>query len=203
MHRMTIAAPQRMTAEEFLATAADRDGRSELVAGEVIAMALERAAHARVKARVWLALRDAIADSSLPCEAFTDGMAVRVDDATVYEPDALVRCGDRLRGDAVVVSDPVVVVEVLSPSTRARDAGAKLEDYFRLPSVVHYLLVKTDTRAVIHHRREGSGEIRTRILTGQVLALDPPGLEPQTAALFEELRPWLPRGGFTTNPATP
>ena len=87
------------------------------------------------------------------------------------------RCGERLHDDAVVIDDPVVVVEVLSPSTRGRDAGAKLEDYFRLPSVRHYLIVKTDSRSVIHHRRGASeGELLTRVTAVGELVLDPPGL---------------------------
>ncbi|MGE0789030.1 MAG: Uma2 family endonuclease [Sandaracinaceae bacterium] len=56
-----------------------------------------------------------------------------------------------------VVRHPNVIVEVLSPSTRGRDAGAKLDDYFRLGSLVHYLRVKTENRTVIHHQRRDPG----------------------------------------------
>ena len=52
--------------------------------------------------------------AGLTCEVFTDGMTVAVDDSD-YEPDALVRCGAPLPGDAVTVLDPLVIVEVLSP----------------------------------------------------------------------------------------
>jgi Uma2 family endonuclease len=51
------------------------------------------------------------------------------------------------------VTDATVVVEVLSPSTRASDAGAKLEDCVRLTSLRHYLLVKTDTRVITPNGR--------------------------------------------------
>ena len=113
-------------------------------------------------------------------------MAVRVDEATVYEPDASLRCGSRLEDDAVEFSDPVVVVEVLSPSTRARDAGAKLADYFRLPSVRHYLILRTDTRSAIHHARGEDGAITTAILTEGELRLDPPGIAIALEAVFAE-----------------
>jgi Uma2 family endonuclease len=53
-------------------------------------------------------------------------MAVEIDDRTVYEPDALVRCGSPLDDDAIKITDPLIVVEVLSPSSPTRDAGAKL-----------------------------------------------------------------------------
>ncbi len=111
-------------------------------------------------------------------------MAVRIDDSTVYEPHALVRCGPLLDDNAVTVEDPVIVVEVLSPSTRARDSGAKLEDYFRLPSLRHYLIVKTETRKIIHHARDEAGRITTRIVGAGALDLSPPGLTIEATSFF-------------------
>ena len=62
--------------------------------------------------------------------------------------------------DAVAASHPVVVVEVLSPSTQENDTGAKLADYFQVASIRHNLIVHPTKRTVIHHRRaEGSGGI--------------------------------------------
>jgi Uma2 family endonuclease len=95
-----------------------------------------------------------------------------------------VRCGDPLPGDTVKLSDPMIVVEVLSPSTRARDSGAKLEDYFRLPSVRHYLIIKTHSRSVIHHRQGDDGGIVTRILRDGSLLLDPPGITVAVESFF-------------------
>ena len=151
-------------------------GRYELVAGEVVAMAPERIEHLRVKAAVWLALKQAIRAAGLPCEALPDGATVEVGDDTDYEPDAVVACGEKMAGDAVAVSNPVIVVEVLSPSTRSVDTGAKLADYFRVPSIQHYLIVRADRRAVIHHRRRDDGGVETRFIAEGRIALDPPGL---------------------------
>ena len=184
---MTLPKPLRMTADEFLVWAMDQpEGRYELASGEVVAMAPERAAHARAKFEACRALSDAIRAAGLPCETFTDGMAVRIDEATVYEPDTSLRCGPRLEDDAVEFADPVVVVEVLSPSTRARDSGAKLADYFRLPSVRHYLILRTDTRSAIHHARDEDGAIATAIVTEGTLSLDPPGITVALEAVFAE-----------------
>ena len=179
--------PPRMTADEFIAWAMEQpEGeRYELVGGEVVGMSPERLAHARVKARVHRALTDAIERGGLPCEAVPDGMAVEVSADTVYEPDALVRCGPPLPGDTVRILDPVVLVEVLSPSTGAHDAGAKLAGYFGMPSVRHYLLLDTKKRTVIHHARaDGGGEIATRIARDGAVRLDPPGLALDVAWLF-------------------
>ncbi len=112
----------------------------------------------------------------LPCEAFVDGMAVQVDDHTVYQPDALVRRGPPLPPNTVRLSDPMIIVEVISPSTSARDTGYKLADYFRLPSLQHYLIVHIESRSITHHARGGDGLILTRILRETPLLLDPPGI---------------------------
>jgi Uma2 family endonuclease len=181
---MTELPRRRLHADEFLAWAAGRPERYELVAGEVVAMSPERLGHARVKLAVCNALAAAIAAAGLDCEAVIDGVAVEIDGTTVYEPDVLVRCGPRLPDEALRITDPVIVVEVLSPTSRARDTGAKLEDYFRLPSLHHYLIVKTENRAVIHHARGDGGTIATRILRDGPLVLLPPGLTVEVARLF-------------------
>lgn len=170
--------PGGMTVEEFLLWLEDQPERPryELVDGVPLAMAPERLAHARLKAEIWLAFRNAIRKRNLACEAFPDGMGVRIDDTSLYEPDVVVRCGDRLDGDTVLVPEPVILVEVLSPSTQHVDTGRKLAGYFGVPSVVHYLIVPTERRTIIHHRRGQDGMIQTRVVTAGTLLLDPPGL---------------------------
>ncbi len=85
-------------------------------------------------------------------------------------------CGERIADDAIAAPNPVVVVEVLSPSTQSVDTGAKLADYFRVPSIQHYLIVRADRRAVIHHRRRDDGGIDTQLITEGQIALNPPGI---------------------------
>jgi Uma2 family endonuclease len=173
------------TADEFIAWALDQaTGRFELDNGAVIAMAPERVDHTRAKRNVTIALHNAIGARGLPCEVLPDGASVRVNERTVYEPDALVRCGPPAPGAAIEVSDPVIVVEVVSPSSRGIDTGAKLAAYFSLPGVRHYLIVDTDKRVVIHHGRDGKGEIGVEILGDGPLSLDPPGLKIDVRDLF-------------------
>lgn len=127
----------RMTVDEFLVWCETAPGRHELVRGEVVAMAPERVRHAEAKLAVVDALRHGLRAAGVPCRAMPDGMTVRIDSHTAFEPDALVYCGPRLDPDAVEVPAPVVVVEFLSPGTRRTDTGIKLAAYFRLPSVAH------------------------------------------------------------------
>src|SRR5262249_54062575 len=111
-------------------------------------------------------------------------MTVRVGDVTAYEPDALVYCGTKLQPSAIEVPNPVIVVEVLSPSTRHIDLSAKLADYFRLPSVAHYLIVDPEKPRIIHHARGAADTILTRIVTEGSISLDPPGLEIALAEIY-------------------
>ena len=166
-----------MTVDDFLLWAEKREGgHYELVDGSVHAMAPEQAGHARAKGDAYVALKTAIARAASPCEAMPDGMTVRIDATSAYEPDALVYCGKRLQRRADEVPDPVIVVEVLSPSTGRFDRFGKLPGYFKVPSLRHYVIVDLDHRVVIHHGRT-NGEIATHILGSGPLRLDPPGLD--------------------------
>ena len=175
-----------MTSTEFLTWAMSQSEgrRHELVAGEVFAMAPERWSHALAKAQVWRALDDAIREAGVPWVACPDGMAVEIDAFTVYEPDALVRCGEPLDDDAVKVVDPVVVVEVLSPSSQARDTGIKLADYARVSTLRHYLIVDPKADLLVHHRIEDETVVRTTIVRSGMLTLEPPGLTLPAEALL-------------------
>jgi Uma2 family endonuclease len=181
-----------MTVEEFLPWAEGKEGRWELHDGvpvmissaEPVMMAPERAAHIRTKFRAAKALDGAVTTAGLPCEVFTDGMAIRIDARTTYEPDASVACGSPVPPDAIEIDNPVIVVEVLSPSTAAIDHGRKLSGYFTLASVQHYLILDPDRRVVIHHKRGATDAIETRVLTGGAARLDPPGFEVAVEALF-------------------
>lgn len=176
------------TADEFIAWALDQpSGRFELSNGRIVAMAPERASHAMAKGNLYVALRQSLLARGPGCQVFPDGMSVRVDDDTVYEPDALVRCGPPLPGDAVEATDPVVVVEVVSPSSRGIDRGAKLAGYFSIRSVRHYLIVDTEKRVVIHHRRDEAGGIVATVVHAGDIGLDPPGTSITLSDIFAGL----------------
>jgi Uma2 family endonuclease len=174
-----------MTVEEYLVWSESQQGRYELVDGVVYAQAAERAAHAKMKLAAALALSNAIRAGGLPCHVLPDGMAVRVGARTVFEPDALVYCGPELPPDALLVENPVIVVEIISPTTGRNDHTRKLIGYFALPSVRHYLIIDPDDRAVIHHERGDDGEIRTHILREGTVSLDPPGLTLPLSELYD------------------
>jgi Uma2 family endonuclease len=180
-----------MSVEAFMAWYDGQpDGRRyELLDGRVYEMQAERLAHLRAKSAVHLALAAEIARRNLPCETFPDGMAVRVDEETVFEPDAAVRCGPLLPGETVLVVDPLIVVDVLSPTAQQIDVFRKFTRYFRNPSIVHYLIVNPADRNLAHHRRVPDGRIESRTYEEGAVSLDPPGLALSLAELFPSSEP--------------
>ena len=180
---------QMLSAEAFLEWAEAQDeGRYELIAGEIVAQPPERAEHGHVKRIVANAFDAAIAKAKLPCRASVDSLAVKIDDSTVFLPDALVNCGAPIARSSLVAPNPVIVAEVISPTSTRCDLALKLANYFRHPGVQHYLIVVLENRTVIQHSR-GEGEaLRTRIGDlGDRLLLDPPGLAIAVSDLFGDL----------------
>lgn len=181
---MAEFADKRMTVDEYLTWAADKPGRYELYRGTVYAMTPERAGHAKVKFATQVELLRAIRAAGVPCHMLPDGMTVRVDADTAHEPDALVYCGPEVAASAVEINNPMIVVEVLSPSTRHIDAAAKLSGYFQIPSVQHYLIVDPEARPTLHHQRLADGSVLTRIVPSGTIRLEPPGIEVDVARFF-------------------
>jgi Uma2 family endonuclease len=168
--------PARMTIAEYLAWAdANPHVRCELVDGVVVAMSPERIRHNRVKRVVFQALENAVKSAGLPCEVFTDGVAVRTGERTLREPDASLQCGVAANPDAMVLEAPLVVVEVVSPGSGLMDTGRKLVEYFGLPSIEHYLIIDPEQGALIHHQRAAEA-VRTSIHRGGAITLNPPGI---------------------------
>jgi Uma2 family endonuclease len=177
-----------MTVPEFLAWAAVQPrGRYELVRGEVVAMAPERARHNLVKAAVFRALSDAVARAGLPCTVFTDGMTVVIDNEHSREPDAAVQHNVSTDLDSIILERPLIVVEVTSPSPERDDTGDKLVEYSSVPSIRHYLIVNPTKQVVVHHARDEDGEISTRIMSAGQLDLAPPGMTVPVRELLPEV----------------
>lgn len=170
--------PARMTSDQFIAWAMEQPETEhyELYQGEVVPMAPEREAHAYTKGLIGFRLFSAIERQGLDCTVYVDDFVVRVSGETSFEPDVVVRCGQRPAPDALWIDDPVILVEVLSPSTKGIDKSRKFAAYMQLPSVRHYLIVDVEKRTVIHHRRDDAGAMSTAILGDGPVPLDPPGI---------------------------
>lgn len=89
-------------------------------------MTAKRHVHARVEGAAFRAPGSAVARAGGPCDVIVDGMTVRVDNAAVCQPDVILRCGPVIDGDALEVPDPLILVEVVSPSSAGLDTNGKL-----------------------------------------------------------------------------
>jgi Uma2 family endonuclease len=166
-----------LTAEEFLKKYEGVDGNFELVDGVVVEMQSERVKHTIAKGEAFVALRDAVKKAKLPCQVFTDGASVKTGKNSVRGPDVAVQCGKQEDPESLLLSEPMILVEVISPSSEFRDVHAKMIEYFAIPSVEHYLVIDQAKRLVIHNKRQGKAEFFTRFVHNGMLELQPPGLK--------------------------
>ena len=143
-----------MTVEQYLASERDADARHEHVNGETFAMAGGTPRHSAVCANVIIALGTALRGG--PCRAYDSNLRVHVPETGLYTyPDASVLCGEAkvLGGDRLTVTNPKVLVEVLSDGTESYDRGARFRHYQALTSLEDILLVGSDEKRVQHFRR--------------------------------------------------
>lgn len=176
-----------MTVADYLAwgDALEERRHTELINGQIITMSPESAVHNRTKLRALMALRQALESIKQPHEIFIDGMTVPIDTNTAFEPDVLVHFGAPIPAKQLTVPDPLIVVEVLSPSSVRSDSKVKLIGYFKVSSIMHYLIIDPDTRTVTHHTRAPDGiTITAQSATDGVLHLDPPGIALKITDLF-------------------
>jgi Uma2 family endonuclease len=183
---MNVPILKPMSVPEFLAWAQGQEaGRHELICGEIVAMAPERSEHVQAKRRAANALEAAIRRAAVKCEAFVDGLAVQINEDTSYIPDALVNCGEPIARDAMVAPHPIIVVEVLSPTTHSLDKTTKLADYFLVPGLSHYLVVDLGRRHVVHYGRRSDGVVTVAVVRDGAVTLDPPGIVVAVSSLFD------------------
>jgi Uma2 family endonuclease len=141
--------------------------------------------HNTVALNVAFALRQCLADT--PCSVFAMGVRVVTPRGDVMYPDVVVACGDRSDTDKEV-SDPVVVVEVLSPNTAERDDSFKRWAYGTIPSLKHYVLI-AQNRAEAEVSTADGEAWRSVVLRdpSMSLRLDALGLEIPLAEVFADV----------------
>ncbi len=173
---MSTKPRSELTVEQYLKKYSGVAGRHELVDGHVIKMAAETTQHVRFKGRVFSALSGAVKKAGLNCEVFTDGVSVKINANKAREPDASVQCGKASDPKSMLIEKPVILVEVTSPSSGRIDEEEKLVEYFSLPSVEHYLIVRPEEKYALHLKRIGGEKILTTIVRSGTIDFDPPGI---------------------------
>ena len=130
------ARPVLATVDDFLAWVERQGERYEFVRGRLVLMAGASTAHNDIQVNLLTALRTRLRGS--PCRPNGPDPLLRIDNRTGRFPDASITCGER---GPNFLTEPVVLFEILSESSEARDRGEKRRDYQRLSSLAHYVLI--------------------------------------------------------------
>lgn len=131
-----------MTEAEYLEFTANNEGRYEFANGEVFDMVGGSINHAEICSNLVRNLGNQLIDQN--CSALTSDARIFIGKKIIYRyPDVTVYCGKReyLQEQTTTLLNPVLVIEVLSPSTEKKDRGEKFEDYTHIPSLQAYVLV--------------------------------------------------------------
>jgi Uma2 family endonuclease len=177
----------RYTYEEYLAYERDSALKHEFDAGEIFAMAGGSPRHSALASRISAALENTRPPT---CTAFQSDMRIRVlATGKATYPDASMVCGpielDAADRSGTTITNPTLLVEVLSPSTEEVDRVSKWRDYQRIPSLQEYVLVSQEARVEIY-RRIASGNWEYRDVREGVVKLDS-GAALDLAKLYENL----------------
>ncbi len=146
-----------MSYADYLALERASEAKHEYVNGEVYAMAGGTPEHARLQSRLDQLL--GVALEGRPCAVFASDLRIRiVDTGRSTYPDVTVVCGrvETAADDEDAVTNPTLIVEVLSRNTEAEDRGPKWAHYQRIEALREYVLVGQDARGVEVFRRDGA-----------------------------------------------
>src|ERR1700749_3919977 len=179
---MPNTAEKLMSLEEFLAWEREQPERYEYAGGVITMMTGGSAAHVTISLNLAIALKQALRGTG--CRPFGSDMRVIANDAVRY-PDVSVTChpvGDRDDD----IPHPILVIEVISPSTEREDRGRKKFDYFATPSIQQYAIVEQDARRVDLYTRSGDHWTDEVVEGGAVLNLSSIGVEVSLDAVYED-----------------
>jgi Uma2 family endonuclease len=176
---------RKITADEFLNIDFGTDRRFELEDGVIVMMTGGSEQHAWVQGNVHYWLKSALKGTK--CRPYGPDMGVRVSDTDVRYPDVTVHCGSRPdpEENLKALTEPVVIIEVISPSTATLDQGTKLEEYKSIASVQTIAFVDPVNQLVRTLQRSGPGWL-DQMFGAHDLTLPSLGLTVPHAEIFAE-----------------
>jgi len=178
-----------LTAEEYLALERQAENKSEYIEGEMVAMTGGTWLHGVIIGNVVFALKKRLQDT--PCTVIPNDVKVRASSGIYAYPDVLVVCGEPAfeDGEGDILLNPVLIVEVLSPTTEPYDRGQKFENYRTLDSLKEYVLVAQDRPRVEHFLRQDSHVWLYTDVSGldSSVALTSIGCEVQLAEIYDKV----------------
>jgi Uma2 family endonuclease len=175
---MTTQTVTYVTPDEYLAAERLSDYRSEYLDGGVYPMTGVSLNHIKVVSNVTAELVFQL--KGRPCSVLSNEMKIRLPDSSkFFYPDVTVYCGEpQFHDDRTdTILNPVLVIEVLSPSTEAFDRGAKFHAYQTIESLKEYVLIAQDNSVVEQFVRNGDGKWTYTVAEGLECSLTLPSIE--------------------------
>lgn len=140
--------------DEFFEFIQTRDEKWELIDGEAVMMAGATQRHQDIAANTLTSLHTQLRGKG--CRPTAADTGVSTASGTVRYPDVVVDCGPR-DDQAMLATEPTLVIEVLSPSTRSFDSHKKVLEYKSKPEIKYILLIDTNNACSLLHYRDGEG----------------------------------------------
>lgn len=153
-----VPKPRKLTVEEYFAIESKAERKSEFFNGEMFLMAGASREHNVLTRNLTAELHNRLREG--PCQVFVADQRVKVDRTGLYTyPDLLIVCGtpEYAPEDRDTLTNPKVVIEVLSNSTEKYDRTTKFRQYKQLPSLMEYVLVSQDEPLVERYARLADG----------------------------------------------
>ena len=167
--------PRRYTPEEYFALENRSEVRHEYFEGEVFAMAGASKVHNFLVQNASTKMRTSLRGKG--CQVFASDVRLEAKERFYYTyPDVVVTCDPADHRDPYLVRYPVLIAEVLSPSTAEYDHTTKFENYQKMPTLRHYLLLSQAAWIVEWFRRDEAGQWIYTLLTGPDSILEIPDL---------------------------
>ncbi len=170
---MNVALQRPWTTAQFLAWEERQELRYEFDGFQAIAMAGGTAAHAAIQRNLIYALTGGLRGK--PCQPYGSDLKIAVADRPIRHPDAFVVCTP-VPPRATVVSDPVVIFEVLSESSATDDFMTKNAEYRATQSVKRYVVLQQAKAAAVVFSRKGDDWV-SDVLTGDDAILRMPEID--------------------------
>jgi Uma2 family endonuclease len=152
---MATIPARHLTVEEYLDIDRSSERPSEFHDGEMFPIEAAAINHGRIQGNVYAAMRQRFANTD--CEAFLSSLRVEIPSFKRYTyPDLMVACGKLELGDKHrdTLLNPIVLFEILSPSTAGYDRGEKLFLYQSIASLREYILISQDQVLIERYRRQ-------------------------------------------------
>ena len=162
-----------MTLDEFLIWDGQQDSRWEFDGFEPVAMTGGTVAHSQIQLNLLRRIGDRL--DGKPCRLFGSELSILVAGSVRY-PDAFVTCTP-VADNATVVTEPVVIFEILSPSTATNDFGVKNREYRDTPSVQRYVLLEQGHQAATVFSRVGEKWMGVVLAGDEILAMPEIGID--------------------------